>query len=150
MTLMKSCLLYGATLFALFTVPSCYQMQPVGKETIPAAEVELSQNNYRVLATRVSAEDAGFSLLPIAGTVANALVQFMPFGKSDVAIPAGFQISAPSEADAFKELYRRTGADQPGRATQLINVRKEYGGFNALIFGRPKVRVTADLIEFTH
>lgn len=142
--------LYIAAAAVLCLMPSCYQMQPVSKETIPHARVELDQNNYRVLATRVSGEDSGFSLLPIAGTAVNAFAQIIPFGNGEAIVPAGIEITTPSEADAFKELYRKTGADQTGRATQLINVRKEYGGFNAFIFGRPKVRVTADLIEFTH
>ena len=134
----------------LFMLPSCYQMQPVSKETIPSAKVELAQNNYRVLATRVSAEDTGFSLFPIAGTAANALVKVGTLGLADAVFPAGIEITSPSESDAFKELYRKTGANQTGRATQFINVRKEYGGYNAFIFGRPKIRITADLIEFTH
>lgn len=133
----------AAAMLAL--VPSCYQMQPVGKETVPTAKVKLQENNYRVLATRVSAQDKGFSLLPGAGTVLN----IMSFGMFSHAIPAGITIKTPSEAKAMKDLYTKTGACHTGRATQLINVRKEYGGFNAFIFGRPEVRVTADLIEFT-
>ena len=148
--LMKHKLHAVAAAVLLFMLPSCYQMQPVSKETIPTAKVELAQNNFRVLATRVSAEDAGFSLLPIVGTAANALAQFISFGLADNPLPIGIEITSPSQADAIKELYRKTGADQTGRATQFINVRKEVGGFNAFIFGRPKIRVTADLIEFTH
>ena len=148
--LMKRSIYIAVVFAAAVLMPSCQQMQPVSKETIPVARVDLAQNNYRVLATRVSAEDAGFCILPIAGTVVNTVAQFITFRKSDVVVPAGIEVLSPSEADAFKELYRKTGADQPGRATQLINIRKEYGGVNALIFGRPKVRITADLIEFTH
>lgn len=147
---MKTVLNAAVAAALLLMVPSCYQMQPVGKETVPGAKVELAQNNYRVLATRVSAEDTGFALFPVAGAIGNAALTMGTFGLANGVFPAGIEIVSPSESDAFKELYRKTGADQPGRATQFINVRKEAGGYNALIFGRPKVRVTADLIEFTH
>lgn len=127
-------------------VPSCYQMQPFAKESIAGARVELSQNNYRVLATRVSGEDTGFTLLPLAGTAANIVT----FGVFDGIIPNGIEFKSPSDVEAIKQLYKNAGANKPGRATQIINVRKEIGGLNAFIFGRPKVRYTADLIEFTH
>ena len=129
----------------LALLSSCYQMQPVGKDTVPFGKVELAEDNYRVLATRVSGEDSGFSLLPIAGTAANIVT----LGFFQSVIPGGIEFKSPSEAAAIKELYQKSGAYQTGRATQLINMRKEIGGYNYLLFGRPKVRVTADLIEFT-
>lgn len=130
---------------ALSMVTSCQQMHPVARETVPMAKVKLAQNNYRVLATRVSAEDKGFTLLPGAATALNIAT----LGWMSHAIPAGITIKSPSDSKALKDLYAKTGACHTGRATQLINVRKEYGGLNAIIFGRPTVRYTADLIEFT-
>lgn len=134
-----------ASAACLALLSSCYQMQPIGKDTVPLGKVELADDNYRVLATRISGEDTGFSLLPIAGTAANILT----LGFFQSVIPGGIEFKSPSESNAIKQLYQKSGANQTGRATQLINMRKEIGGYNYLIFGRPKVRVTADLIEFT-
>lgn len=136
-------LVAASMLFGLLA--SCHQMQPYSTETIPDAKVELSKKNYRVLATRVSGEDAGFSLLP-ATQVLNGLLKISSV--DSFSVPSGIVLKAPSEAKALDQLYTLSGASKTGRATQLINVRKETGGLNALIFGRPKIRITADLIEF--
>ena len=142
---MKKSLKLAVAAISLGMLASCQQMQPFSTETIPDAEVELSKKNYRVLATRVSGEDAGFSLLPVT-QVLNGLLKIYPVGSFSV--PAGIVFKAPSEAKALEQLYTKSGASKTGRATQLINVRKETGGLNAIIFGRPKIRITADLIEF--
>lgn len=144
---MKRSLKFAAVTAAFASLASCYQMAPCGTETIPEAKVVLSQDNYRVLATRVSAEDNGFCILP-GLSVFTKFLALIP-GVNAANLPSGFTVTPATEAAALDELYKKTGADQPGRATQLINVRKEIGGYNAIIFGRPKVRVTADLIEFT-
>ena len=70
---MKNTLKLAAAAALIALLPSCTQMTPSGTETIPQARVKLTENNYRVLATRVSAEDKGFSLLPIAGTAAKVI-----------------------------------------------------------------------------
>lgn len=129
---------------AIALLPSCSQMQETGANTLAHAHVNLEQNNFRVVATQVSAEDTGFCLFPGIGLITKVI----PIPGADNC-PKGLTIVSPSIQKARKDLYHKTGADQPGRATQLINVREETGGLNAIIIGRPKVRVTADLIEFT-
>lgn len=131
------------------TAVSCTQMSPSGTETLPDARVVLGQNNYRVLATQVSGEDTGFSLFPVVKAVTGTIGSLVPYVDSSK-IPSGLVLKSPSEMKALHDLYEKSGAITPGRATQLINVRKEVGGFNAIIFGRPRVRITGDLIEFTH
>lgn len=128
-------------------VVSCSQMSPAGTETLTGAQVRLQENNYRVVAAQVSGEDTGFSLFPIAKVITGPLGSLIP-GSGSSKIPGELMLKAPSENVALNNLYKKSGAITPGRATQLINIRKESGGLNALIFGRPKVRVTADLIEF--
>lgn len=134
-----------AAALMLALMPACQQMQIAGTETIPDAEVILAKKNYRVVATQVSGEDKGFALLPGLQAFSHvaALAPYM-----NMSLPTGILIKAPSDAKALDNLYKASGAVHTGRATQLINVRKEYGGFNAIIFGRPKIRYTADLIEF--
>lgn len=128
-------------------VVSCSQMSPAGTETLPGAQVKLQENNYRVIATRVTGEDTGFSLFPVVKVVTGPLGSLIP-GSGSSKIPGELMLKAPSESAAIADLYKKSGAIHPGRATQLINVRKETGGLNALLFGRPRVRVTGDLIEF--
>lgn len=143
---MKNAFRFFAAALLLALVPSCMQMQPVAKETIPEAEVVLARKNYKVVATQVRGEDTGFALF----TGIRAFSRFfalMPF-INVTNFPTGITIDSVSDAKALDNLYRNSGAVHTGRATQLINVRKEYGGFNAIIFGRPKIRYTADLIEF--
>ena len=145
---MKPTLQLTAFTALLAVLSSCTQMSPSSTETIPKAKVELKENNYRVLASRVSGEDSGFTLLPCLSIVPMLATIYPNVDASH--IPSGIVITSASEAAALDELYEKSGANTPGRATQLINIRKEVGGYNAIIFGRPKVRVTADLIEFTH
>lgn len=143
---MKNSLKYIVVALALALVPSCMQMQPTANETIPEAEVVLGKKNFRVIATQVGGEDTGFALLTGVQAVTRLLSVF-PF--IDVSsLPSGITIDAVSDAKALDNLYKNSGANMAGRSTQLINVRKEFGGYNAIIFGRPKIRYTADLIEF--
>lgn len=128
---------------------SCTQMNPSGTETVPCAKVVMSQNNFRVIATQVSAEDSGFSLFPGLKSLVGGIGAAIP-GVNVANIPAGLEIVSPSESKIMGDIYKASGACHTGRATQLVNVRKERGGFNAIIFGRPRVRITADLIEFTN
>lgn len=131
----------------LTAVVSCTQMSPSGTETLPSAQVKLQENNYRVIATQVTGEDTGFSLFPVVKLVTGPIGNMIP-GSGSSKLPGELMLKAPSESKAISNLYKKSGAIHTGRATQLINVRKETGGLNALIIGRPRVRVTADLIEF--
>ncbi len=133
-----------STLMVLLS--SCSQMQTERTETIPEASIILEKKNFRVLATRAVGEDAGFSLFP--GTaIFTKLVTLIP-GLDKKDIPDGILLDTPSEYKALNNLYKTSGACHTGRATALINVRKETGGWNAVIIGRPRIRITADLIEF--
>ena len=142
----KNSLKYVVAALALALAPSCMQMQPTATETIPEAEVVLAKKNFRVIATQVSGEDTGFALLTGIQAFTRVLSIYPFFDAST--LPTGITIDSVSDAKALDNLYKNSGASNTGRATQLINVRKEFGGFNAIIFGRPKIRYTADLIEF--
>ena len=143
---MKKSLKVLAAALVLALSPSCMQLQPTAKETIPEAEVVLAKKNFRVVATQVSGEDTGFALF--TGVQAfTRLLSIYPFWDVST-LPTGITLDPISESKALDDLYKNSGANVTGRSTQLINVRKEYGGFNAFIFGRPKIRYTADLIEF--
>lgn len=148
---MKKSFLCAAAALVLALAPSCQQMQTVGKETIPKTEVVLAKKNFRVIATQVTGEDKGFALftgVSMFSKILGRALTWHPLIDKDIVLPTGLTIDPVSEAKALDNLYKNTGADRTGRATQLINVRKEFGGFNAIIFGRPSIRITGDLIEF--
>lgn len=124
---------------------SCTRMTPCGNDYMPT--VNLEQNNYRVIAAQVSAEDAGFELFSGIQVFTSTFGPMIPFVDASK-LPTGLTVKSPSEMKALQELYRRSGAINPGRATQLVNIRKETGYTNLILFGRPRVRITADLVEF--
>ena len=89
-----------------------------------STQVQLLGNNYRVLQTNIVAKSGGFKLL-------------------------GFiTIKSPSYVKAVSRLYARAGVEE-GRPQTLANVVYETGGLNVILFSLPKIRVRADLVEFT-
>ncbi len=94
-------------------------------DVLHSTQVLLAGNNYRVLQTNVVAKSGGFKVL-------------------------GFiTIKSPSYVKAVSRLYARAGV-QEGQAQAFANVVYETAGMNLILFSLPKVRVRADLIEFTH
>ena len=89
-----------------------------------STQVQLVGNNYRVLQTNVVAKSGGFRLL-------------------------GFiTIKSPSYVKAVSRLYAKAQAEE-GRAQAFANVVYETGGMNLILFSLPKIRIRADLVEFT-
>jgi len=89
-----------------------------------STQVQLVGNNYRVLQTNVVAKSGGFKLL-------------------------GFiTIKSPSYVKAVSRLYAKAGVEE-GQPQAFANVVYETGGMNLIIFSLPKIRVRADLVEFT-
>ncbi len=151
---MKTKLLAAFALSAL-ALSSC--TSSMGTSFVPsgnAPQVRLEQNNYRVLANQVSAESKGFVLLPILPTSFNAIKGFFSGGgaeNADIAnSSSGFTFKTASELDATTQVYKNCGeGNTTNRAAALINLRKEYTNKNYILFSRPAVKVTGDLIEFT-
>ena len=89
-----------------------------------STQVQLLGNNYRVLQTNLVAKSSGFKLL-------------------------GFiTIKSPSYVLAVSRLYRKAQVEE-GKPQALANVVYESGGLNVILFSLPKIRVRADLVEFT-
>lgn len=87
--------------------------------------VQLTGNNYRVIKAGVSGESAGFYLLG-----------FIP-------------IVSPSYADAKKDLYGNVGRPLEGRSVALANQTEDRSNLYLIIFSIPRVKISADVIEFT-
>lgn len=87
-------------------------------------QVELTGNNYRILQTNLVARSRGFKLL-------------------------GFiTIKSPSYVQAVSRLCSQARIEE-GHAQVLANVVYETGGMNLILFSLPKIRIRADLVEFT-
>src|SRR6185436_11230181 len=89
-----------------------------------STQVQLLGNNYRVLQTNIVAKSSGFKLL-------------------------GFiTIKSPSYVLAVSRLYQKAQIEE-GKPQAFANVVYESGGLNVILFSLPKIRVRADLVEFT-
>ena len=89
-----------------------------------STQVQLVGNNYRVLQTNVTAKSGGFKLL-------------------------GFiTIKSPSYVQAMSRLYNKAHVEE-GAPQALANLVHETAGMNLILFSLPKIRVRADLVEFT-
>jgi hypothetical protein len=87
-------------------------------------QVALTGNNYRILQTNLVARSRGFKLL-------------------------GFiTIKSPSYVQAVSRLCSQARLEE-GHAQVLANVVYETGGMNLILFSLPKIRIRADLVEFT-
>jgi hypothetical protein len=89
-----------------------------------ATQVQLVGNNYRVLQTNIVAKSGGFKLLGL------------------------ISIKSPSYVKAMSRLYAKAEVKE-GTSQALANVVHETAGVNFILFSLPKIRVRADLVEFT-
>lgn len=83
----------------------------------------LSKGNYEVVKPGAEGTSSGFKLL-------------------------GIPIVRPSHADARSDLYEDVEEPLTGRAIALTNQREEPSTLNFLLFQIPRIKVSADVIEF--
>ena len=87
------------------------------------ARADLSRANFRVVKTSARGTDSGFHLLC-----------FIP-------------LFSPNYADAMEDLH--TEYDMEGKSTALVNVTHDKSEMFLLLFSVPRIKITADIIEFT-
>ena len=87
------------------------------------ARADLSKANYRVVKASARGTDSGFRLFC-----------FIP-------------LSSPSYADAMEDLHDKY--DMEGKATALVNVTHDKSEAFFLLFSVPRIKISADIIEFT-
>lgn len=120
---MKHKLILATIATAVLSLNSCI-MQRQNSADYAGTGVQLEQANYRVLATQVKGESTGIHLFGI------------------------FPLARASYLDAVRNLYKNSG-ELRNRSAVIVNVRKQENGTNFILFTRPKVEVTADVVEFT-
>jgi hypothetical protein len=106
-------------------------------------EVELSQANYRVVATSVSGQASAEYLFGASfgiGMYAQAYA-LIPLDKDR----ALYKIAVENLWKNFEALHGKT----EGRSLALVNVRYDSEAVNAFVYTKPKLTVIADVVEFT-
>jgi len=83
---------------------------------------DLNRANFRMLKASACGTDSGFRLFC-----------FIP-------------LFSPSYADAMKDLHSEV--EMEGKATALVNVTQDKSEVFLLLFSVPKIKITADVIEF--
>jgi hypothetical protein len=86
-------------------------------------DTSLTQKNFRVLQKNVRGEDSGFSLFCL-----------IPF-------------NSPSYADAMGELHNQVS--MLNKSIALVNVTRDESLGCFILFGIPKITISAEVIEFT-
>ena len=120
---MRHKLILAAIATAVLSLNSCITWRQ-NSEDYANTTVQLDQANYRVLATQVKGESKGIHILGI------------------------FPLTRATHLKAVEDLYKKCG-ELRNRPTAVVNVRKVETGTNFILFTRPKVEVTADVVEFT-
>jgi len=86
--------------------------------------VQLSENNYRVVAANAIGRSYGFKLLRF------------------------IDIISPTYTRALSRLHKKAGLVE-GKAQALANIVKEESSLDLIVFSIPRVTVRADVVEFT-
>lgn len=113
--------------FAQLPIPISPDWLKGGEKTsgiLNDTHVTLTGDNYVVVQTNVVAKSRGFKILGI------------------------ISVRSASYTEAMSRLYAQARVEE-GKPQAIANVVHESGGLNLLLFQIPKIRIRADLIEFT-
>lgn len=111
--------------------------------TATLTEVQLSDNNYKIVATNVQGEASAGYILGLSTAVNSRQMQTFA-----IARVAG---SGMIYGEALKNLwnnFREQYGKIEGRKLALINVRYDTEALNLLLYTKPTVSVRADVVEF--
>jgi len=113
---------YGcAVLFICLFLTGCISVGEMPFST--GTRADLNQANFRVVKTSARGTDSGFRLFC-----------FIP-------------IFSPSYADAMEDLHSKY--EMEGKATALVNITQDKSEIFLLLFSVPRIKITADVVEFT-
>ncbi len=104
--------------------------------------VELSENNYRIVATNVSGEaTAGYLLGLSFGNGSNQATLALVRVEGEGLL---YKEALENLWDNFEQEY----GSPEGRQLALVNVRYDTDNLNLLVYTKPKVSIRADIVEF--
>lgn len=104
--------------------------------------VQLTEGNYRIIATNVSGEASASYILGVSGAVGTELRTFalVRVGGDRLLYQAAFE-------DLWQNFEAEYGSVD-GRRLALVNVRYDSNALNLLLFTQPQVSIRADVVEF--
>jgi hypothetical protein len=120
----SKCLAFTASsLLLLCLATGCSSVGGMSGQT--GTQVQLTQNNYKVIKAGATGKSFGFKLLGI------------------------LPIVSPNYADAKQDLYKSVGVQLTGKAVALANQTEDRSTLYLILFSVPRVTITADVVEFT-
>jgi hypothetical protein len=97
---------------------------PIGPQILTTTDVNLSEQNYKILKANATGSSTGFSFLGL------------------------ITLRSPLYQEAVTRLYQSANVSE-GKAQALVNVMHEHTADYYLLFALPRITVRADVIEFT-
>ncbi len=137
---MKPRILYVLLVLGIWLLPGCANSGLFLAANVTS--VELSNPNYRVVATNVAGEATAGYLLGVSAA--------MGLEMRTIAL-ARVQGTGQLYREALEDLWRnfeRQHGSPANRRLALANVRYDFEALNLLIYTRPTVSVRADVVEF--
>lgn len=129
-----------AVLAAALTTSGCMTTGIFTTGTV--TEVNLNEENYRLVATGVTGESEAGYLIGVSGGVGLAMQTFALFR-----VEGDGMLYQAALRDLWRNFARDHGAVE-GRSLALVNVRFDAEAVNLLIYTKPRVAVVADVVEF--
>ena len=106
--------------------------------------VELSEDNFEIVATDVSGEASAGYLLGLSGS-------FGPTSSTSTLALARVSGEGALYREAIRNLwdnFRAEYGDVEGRDLALVNVRFDSDALNLILYTQPSVSIRADVVEF--
>lgn len=105
-------------------------------------EVNLNEENYRIVATGVTGEAEAGYILGVSGGVGMTMQTF-----ALARVEGEGMLYQAALGDLWSNFARDHGAVE-GRSLALVNVRFDSEALNLIIYTKPRVAVIADVVEF--
>ena len=106
-------------------------------------EVQLSENNYEIIATNVKGEASAGYVLGLSTGAGNRQIQTLA-----VARVSGSNSLIGDAVENLWNNFRAEYGEVEGRQLALINVRFDTDALNLILYTKPTISVRADVIEF--
>lgn len=137
---MKGSLLVVSLTLLIFLATGCSSSGQFS--SVNLTNVELSENNYRIVATSVSGEATAGYLLGISfGNGSNQATLALVRVKGEGLL---YKEALENLWDNFEQEY----GSPEGRKLALVNVRYDTDNLNLLVYTKPKISIRADIVEF--
>ena len=133
-------MIYPAVLISAFLISGCVNTGLFFATN--NTEVELSENNYEIVATNVSGEAEAGYILGVsfsAGAATNTIALARVSGSGMLYMEA---------LENFWKNYEEKHGSVLGKNLALVNVRYDSDALNLILYTKAKISIRADVVEF--